>query len=1113
MLGNVLDASRAAIPNVTVTAQNEETGAVATAISEYTGSFDFPMLPPGKYTITCKQPGFRRFVARNVQVAPSASVLLTVVLTAGELRDSVEVRAPFQGAFGAHGKEDSFAPITTGDRTAVVTVSEIRNLSIVGRNATELIKALPGMAIWTANVENRYAYAGDVAGINGPVGSYSGNGTQPGAMDLISEGAHLIDPGCNCSAAINVNSNMVEEFRVQTSNFGAEYPKGPVVISIIGKSGGRNLHGETYLYARHYALNSTDWMVGHDGLKKPEDRHYYPGFNLGGPVLIPHTSFNKNRDRLFFFTGFEYYQQVLGHSSPRTFVPTAEMLNGNFSQASLDALGPGIGGGWNRQPAGYAGGQIPKSMMDPGGLALARALPQPNVDPATHDGANYVAVLPQDQNGWQVRTRIDYRVSDSARLYVSFNRQKEFLEAPITLWWTPQDAVPYPSPVEGAHRSDSVSANLVKAFGPSMMNEVVFTYTDLDSPYRLANPSRADRVSLGYPYQGVFKNGARQIPSFTSWGNGVPSVIMPGGFDSGSMVSRKRMPTFADNLTKVTGAHTLKFGFYTEVTGNQQLSSNNNQGFLTFGSSHPNSTKNTVADFLLGRVAAYSEANVSPIYDMSYRSLDFYAQDSWRASSKLTVQYGIRLSHLGPWRDNNGIGFATWDPSRYSDDPSKMGDLTGLAWRAWDSRVPDSAVTGRMVFASPHFGMAYDLFGTGKTVLRGGWGAYRYHDPYNQYAGALNVGLGVRSYDTPGDTTLAGIDSVQIPVARTGFQALYPHDDQQPLTYSYSFTVSQRLPDRSLFEAAYVGNRSEHLLREGSLANGNSVPMGALLATPNPDSADSDQFRPYRNYQQFTLLRHDAYQNYNGVQATWARQHGRVNYNLNYTFSKAMGVRGGAQGTVADPANLRNNYGPLSYDRTHIFNATYSIELGAPVRAGRLWKGVANGWQISGITQLQSGVNLQAAGSSNFGLMGYLADGTALTNRRLLGTPDLPLQPRLVCDPRTGLRENQFINPSCFAPPAAGQNGDYIFPYLRGPAFFNSDLSLFKNFKLSEKKTLQFRVSAFNFLNHPLRSFLGSGESNLTLEYNAQGLARPDFGVATHKYGRRLMQLAVKFDF
>ena len=342
-------------------------------------------------------------------------------------------------------------------------------------------------------------------------------------------------------------------------------------------------------------------------------------------------------------------------------------------------------------------------------------------------------------------------------------------------------------------------------------------------------------------------------------------------------------------------------------------------------------------------------------------------------------------------------------------------------------------------------------------------------------------------------------------------------DDRQPYTDSYSFTISQRLPWASLLEVAYVGNQSKDLaLSAGAGSNINLVPVGAMLASKNggvdPNSLTANNFRPLQGFSDLGLATNGAYSNYNALQVTWVRTKGRYTINMNYTFGKAMGI----VNPSLDSFNLNNDYGVQAANRTHIFNAAYSIELGNPVR-DKILAGFVNGWQLSGITQLESGPNLTGIQGQNFGmnLNGYQIPGTTfnVSNVSLLGTPNIQLNPVLTCNPSSGLAAHQYINSSCFAAPSAvGQNGPSVLPAIYGPGFFNMDLGLFKNFQIKEQKKLQFRLNGYNFLNHPLWSFNGS---NLSLGFDgATGKVNsPLFGMVTQKQGHRVVQAAVKFYF
>jgi hypothetical protein len=278
-------------------------------------------------------------------------------------------------------------------------------------------------------------------------------------------------------------------------------------------------------------------------------------------------------------------------------------------------------------------------------------------------------------------------------------------------------------------------------------------------------------------------------------------------------------------------------------------------------------------------------------------------------------------------------------------------------------------------------------------------------------------------------------------------------------------------------------------------------------------------------YGDLGLATNNLYANYNALQATWVRTKGRYTINMNYTFGKAMGILNNAGG---DQFDLANNYGVQGSNRKHIFNAAYSVELGTPIKTNAFAKGLINGWQLSGITQLESGANL-LNGSGNFGVGGAVCipgssgggcNGNGVTNgiqassASLLGTTDITFEPLLTCNPTSNLGKNQYINPNCFAVPTQlGENGPTVIPPVYGPAFFNSDLGMFKNFNISESKKLQFRFNAYNFLNHPLWSFY-NGTNLGSVGFSAPNVTNtPNWGTVVDKQGHRVVQVAVKFYF
>jgi hypothetical protein len=367
-------------------------------------------------------------------------------------------------------------------------------------------------------------------------------------------------------------------------------------------------------------------------------------------------------------------------------------------------------------------------------------------------------------------------------------------------------------------------------------------------------------------------------------------------------------------------------------------------------------------------------------------------------------------------------------------------------------------------------------------------------------------------------------------------------DGKMPATMNWNFTVSQAAPWRSVFEASWVANKSWDLITIGSNSKVNDPnailpgtyfkpdPLtGVIACVPgNCQNLSQNDYFPLRNYQDIYEAGHGSYANYNSLQVNWHKQSGRFLYMVNYTFSKVMGDRDGVSGNGAgagnqiDPFKQSNNYGVLAYDHSQIFNFAYVIHLGNPVKENKILGGVTNGWELSGVTQLQSGAPIQPNSGGTLNVSwGTLPGGSSVSNSSYLGTNAITLVPLVTCDPRKGLGSGQYFNPNCFAPPPVGQNGTIIWPYIHGPHYLNSDLSLYKNFKIGEgAKKFQFRLQAFNFLNHPNPQFGANGNNDLTLKFqdsngvltqtnqNSQTTGKPLFSV-----GDRLVELAVKFYF
>jgi hypothetical protein len=1118
--GTVVDSSGAVVVGADVTLVNESSRDVRRTKSNSDGYFAFAAVPSGTYTVGIETPGFTKYEQKGVilKIGDSRS-LRTIKLDVAGMAEEATVTAVAE-----------LAPLNSGEKSATLTSEQILNFSTVGRSAAELLKVLPGLTPVTNGTQNRPGFTGEVIGINGngeyqgggsnnqsAIGNFSGNGTRTEALDITVDGAPGADPGCNCATSVNPNSEMVQEFKVLQSNFGAEHAKGPIAMTVVSKAGGREFHGTLYTYFRDFHLNSNEWFANKVGNERVKNKFLYPGFNVSGPLLIPGTGFNKNRDKVFFFLGYERFQQRLDTGFVKSWVPTADMRNGDFSQAA----NLGLTGGFVNTVPNFPGGRVPANLIDPGGRALLNVFPMPNADPRTTGGYNYVDNLLVDQNGTQLLTRLDFNVSENTKMFVRYNRQREVQPFVIGLWWrNGERQVPYPSSISAANASDSYTASLTHVFSPTLTNETVFGYTYIDFPNAIDDRSRISRQALGYPYQGVFGQSNDQIPSVDAggWGNNGPLFYNPGGFDP-VLFATKHQFSAQSNLTKVWGTHTIKGGVYYEHVINKQPGNGDSNGFMALATWDGSSSGNTFADLLTGHGTNYQETTKNVLHNMAYNLVEGFIQDSWKVKPRLTVDYGVRIAYEGPWYDREGIGMAVFDPGLYN--PNAPGStFPGVTWTAKDSRIPLSGTEKPPVYFTPRVGFAYDVKGTGSTVVRGGFGVYRYHEPQAIYSSLLDLPAGFRSTSVGSAFQLAALDRLGGGNIAFNGNTIALDDRKQPLTYSWSATLNQRLPWSMNLEIGYVGNSQKDLRNEG-VANFNPVPLGAMINDP---TGDPNRYRPLPNYGDLTVFRHSLYSNYHGLQSLLSRQRGRFNFTLAYTFSKALGIRAAGstaasvgseylRDTAGNLVDIRNtNYGIANFDRTHVGTASYSIQL------GNLKPGFANallgGWQVTGISTYISGTPLQAATNTNFGMTGTMAGGIPISNAAVSGSPNVPAQPILTCDPSADVPEGFYFNASCFTAPRPGQNGNFIFPYIKGQAYFNHDLSLFKNFAIGSKgQKLQFRASAYNVLNHPIA--FPDPTLNLILNFNNGVLANPDFARKNenNKFGRRIVQLALRYTF
>jgi len=1164
IVGTVADQTGAVVPHAEVKLTNNQTNDVRKTTSNGEGFFAFSGTEAGDYTVKVASQGFRDAKETGIHVGPGDRRNLNVTLVIGTADATVTVNA-----------SGSSIVVDSGDLSSTLNQDSIKKLALQGRDVTELLKTLPGFNVDTSynGIQNKPGYDTQITSIASAVGrGISGNGApeRAGGTDLTSDGAHIVDAGCNCNALQTVNADMVSEVKVTTSAYSADTSTGPVVISAVGKSGSSSYHGSAYLHFRDHSMNSNDWIFKHQAtpVARPNDRYWYPGGQVGGPVPFTHK-------KLVFFTAYEYYNQSFPEQTSggllKALVPTMSERAGHFdptlpdNAAVCSSIAGWVSGQYRCQPItsidtpnGYVPGiqnSDVSAFIGPASTALLKMIPAPNNTPTPSASYNWVKPLINTNNGYMFHTKIDYNLSNSTKLYVSYNQQHELFGSPVMRWWIPNDSIDTPGSPAISTMSRTVSANLVKIFGANATNELSGGLSYMYDPIKYSNPKAVDRTALGYPYS--YPASSTVMPNImNSWWTNDMGIPMMLDTARGSYYERKLQPSFEDNFTKVLKTHTVKFGVSWMTSANKGSSVGQTDGpsgtasygpiwdFNGPGGSQITSAYNPVLDFMLDYVGGFSYLPVT-VSNLKGSGWGFYGQDEWKVSKRLTINFGLRLTHDIPWADATGkYGASAWSRAWYDADLQKgITALPGMRWHAEDSSVSLAGRSLDAIFYAPRFGVAYDLYGNGKTFLRGGFGTYYIRDGLGSSSGTSMAQGGTQCSLTQ-QTFLSQVEKgTNVACANTlggltSGSAVDPNDHAEPKTYTYSFTVSQQTIGKSMFELTYSGSQTSDLITPTQDVN--KIPIGAFMQPdPNPASANYGQsfaidkitgtvlqdYRPLTHYTSMNVIRHGAWSNYNALQASWSKQQGMLSYNLNYTWSKTLGVNGSE-----DPINMQNDYGILNQDRTHAFNASWAFDVGSHFKKNRVERAALNGWMISGINTLQSGAPIPESFSMNLGFQGTntLSKYNTINSTYYLGTPDYTLMPTILCNPSGGAG-GPYINAKCFTTPTApqfnssgvlialGGQGQYQIPYLRGPAYFTNDLSLSRTIRITEHQNAAIKFTGMNFLNHALNSFDGSNANNLNLNFNNGVVATSDtawvYGVPNEKFGRRVLELSLRYNF
>lgn len=842
--GVVQDTTGAAIPKAAVVLTNLQNKLVRKATSNGDGNFALASVQSGlQYQISISMAGFKTWQSKPFVVRPGDRISFNdIKLQVGGAEAQVTVEAT---------DTQAIKPLDTPERSDTITAKDLDTLAIEGRDATELIEMLPGFAMVSPGVNNTSPNNNAVVGLNsGTSGGFSANGSGPTGLATVLDGVSLTDIATNAGTVQTIDADMIEEAKVSTSTFSAVNAKGPAVFNATTKHGSTTYHGGAYLYARDTVLNSNDWYNNYLQQSRPPGRYFFPGGQIGGPLWIPGTRFKRDGHKLFFFAGYEYLSQRYSPATLGAWVPTMAERTGDFSVANLDAQlcgarpdgmpNPNVNyamcNGENYLANGQSinNGQV-QQYADPGGAALLNWLPLPNANPFVNvSGYNYIQPVVQTQNGSIFHSRVDYSIDDRNSIYVSYGRQSQITQDPVSLNYIPNDATLYPGDVSTGDISNILSLTYTHTFSASVTNELNGAFSLISDPANMGNPSAVDRFDINkynctdpteratgtctnpasdsFNYLGEYKNaGDYSVPALADYSElGYSNVQMPGGFYNNQLHQKKLVPTVRDDVSWARGRHFFQFGIYyekgiingTAVTAFPQgeYTFNPGSGFYEYSSavgtaaqfvscenplSGPNGGPrlsgaaylgeciNPNAMMYMGTPDSFTQANFTPIVDMQYTTLAGFANDQWKVS-RFTLMLGARVEHLGPWVDRHNNGLATFSPALYNQQCAGRScgteNFPGITWHSQDASVMNSVNNPAMVYLSPRVGLSWDILGRGNTVLHGGWGIYRHEEEFAPYAAAAATAQGYKQTYINQGLTFAEVDS-QSPIAPPDFTA------------------------------------------------------------------------------------------------------------------------------------------------------------------------------------------------------------------------------------------------------------------------------------------------------------------------------------------------------
>ena len=1120
--GTVTDPSGAIIPNVAIALTNQATGQVRQSVTNSSGIYNFANVGIGKVTLSATSAGFQAYTKTNIVVNTDQTLKEDISLTVGSTGQTVTVQA------------DALQVQTeTNELSNLISGAQVTQLATNGRNVTSLA------ALGMGKSNNLPAFGGvnALTSANG----ISFNGTRVSHNIYLLDGGELNDRGCGGCFSSLPSIDALAEFQTLDSNYGPDYGIGSGgTILMVLKSGTHDFHGGVWYFNRNEDYDANNYFTNLAGQPRPEFRLNEPGFNIGGPLWIPHV-YNESRKRTFFFVNEEWRRLIQG-SSPST-VNTIAASNFPVAGQPLAYTVPANGTvpivPVTSDPAklalyaqdGLTAGQpfpnntIPANLIDPNSILEINAgtFPKPNLGTS-----QYISSIPQPTNVREDVVRIDHAISSKYQL------MGHYLHDAVTQTYYPPLWGDSTYPTVGTamlNPSWSATIKLTQAFSPTLLNETAFLYS--------GNTIHLDPVGVSAQPSGW--SATSFFPLANNVGSRMPEVQLQGPYNttwSSSYFPWKNSYEgyeTRDDLSWTKNKHQFKFGFsYLHDPKNQQLQANT-QGTAVFSPS--TFSGDSYVNFLLGDAASFTQLQFLAGKHWVNNNYGAYFNDNWHIIPQLTLNLGLRFDGL-PHAYERFNQFANFVPAYYDTtlgnpvgadgtlDPASLTNFNGQSFylngirEAGVNGFPRGVVQNKYNTWQPRVGFAYDVKGDGKTVVRGGFGMFfervQGNDVYNA---ALNPPFAYQPsannvyFSNPNTSAQTGVTTAQtFPSTLTTLQYKYA----PPGTAMFSLGVQRQIAPSIVAVVQYAGSlgwlqsddRQVNTLPLTSVdpadptnpyydRQGVAGQLKDSSGNPLP-SFNANQYRIYPGFSNINQEENESNFNYHSLQAglRMENRHG-LTLQLAYTWSHAIDQVTGDLSGVSNPFNLDYDRGSGSLDRRHIFNANYIYTLPFFLHSSSaLERTVLGGWVFSGITVAQSGTPQRVAytGNDTLGL------GGGTSNRsNLVAAVHYPKH-------RLGwFSTSSFADP--LAPWAGGTNqgfGNSGKDAVVLPGLFNFNMSLFKTIPLTSNEAgpkFELRFETFNTFNHT--QFNGvdgnSGDGN--------------FGQVTSTYDPRTLQLGAKFQF